>query len=136
MSGEIVEPRLALNQYDQKTYSSTNYSFGSRSEDSAPLVPVNFLPFERQNKDDFNKNFMDLNRENLKQLKNNIEFLFKGAKYKNFILFHFRINHFKDIFYNEPIEEFRSDLAELENPTYCFVQTLDLSSLNSTHSLV
>lgn len=88
MSGEIVEPRLPLTQYVQKTYSPTNYSFGSRSEDSAPLVPVNFLHFE-QNKDDFNKNFIDLNRENLKQLKNNIEFLFKGAKYTNFILFYF-----------------------------------------------
>lgn len=87
MSGEIVEPRLPLNQYVQKTYSPTNYSFGSRSEDSAQLVPVNFSPFDRQNNDDFNKNFIDLNRENLKQLKNNIEFLFKGAKYTNFILF-------------------------------------------------
>lgn len=74
-----------------RTYSA--YSTGSGGGEvpdiyhSSSLLSLNnqqqhMLP---DKKNDFYEKFLEANRENLKQLKSNIEFLFKGAKYGKII---------------------------------------------------
>lgn len=69
---------------NSRTYSA--YSTGSGGGEvpdiyhSSSLLSLNNQHQLPDRKNDFYEKFLEANRENLKQLKSNIEFLFKGAK--------------------------------------------------------